>query len=145
MFVVLAETQNHRITNGSRDPFDQVQEQVTHEHIQMAFEYLKGRRLHSCSGQPIPIFNHPHSFSYIQEKIPCVSVCAHFLLSCHRSCEIPSLNGSIGILLIAAVFLVMHRVRGGTNSAVGREKKDVGKSVLTLSSHREERSASALS
>lgn len=151
VFIVVAETQNHRITDGRRDfevtysnSFAQAQEQVTHEHIQMAFEYLQGRRLHSCSGQPIPVFNHPHSFFLHSEKIPRVSVCAHFLLSCHRSSEIPSLNDSIGILLIAAMFLVMCRVRGGTNSAVGR-KKDMGKSVLTLSSYREERSATALS
>jgi len=44
-----------------------------------------GMRLHSPSGQPIPVFCHPHSaevLSDVQRK-PSFPVCAHYLSSCH--------------------------------------------------------------
>ena len=34
---------------------------VVQEHVQMAFEYLQGGRLHNLSGQPVPVLSNPHS------------------------------------------------------------------------------------
>jgi len=31
------------------------------EHVQMAFAYLQGWRLHHLSGQPVAVLGHPHS------------------------------------------------------------------------------------
>ena len=36
-------------------------EQVAQDSLQMASEYLQGRRLHNLPGQPIPMFSVPHS------------------------------------------------------------------------------------
>jgi len=35
-------------------------EQVAHDHVQMAFEYLQRWRLHNLSEQPVPVLGHPH-------------------------------------------------------------------------------------
>ena len=46
-------------------------EWVTQDHVQMAFEYLQGWRLHSLIGQPLPVLSHPHSkgvFPYVQTE-----------------------------------------------------------------------------
>ena len=31
------------------------------DHVQIAFEYLQGWRLHNLSGQPVPVLGHPHN------------------------------------------------------------------------------------
>jgi len=36
-------------------------EPVAQDHVQTAFEYLQGWRLHNLSGQPVPQPRHPHS------------------------------------------------------------------------------------
>jgi len=45
-------------------------EAVAQDHVQVALEYLQkrrqGGRLHSLSGQPVPVLGHPHS----KEVIP---------------------------------------------------------------------------
>jgi len=41
----------------------------------MAFEYLKGWRLHNLPGQPLPVFDHPHNnevFLDVQMEPPLV-------------------------------------------------------------------------
>lgn len=38
---------------------------VTQDCVQMAFEYLWGRRLHSLSVQPVPVLCHPHSKEFL--------------------------------------------------------------------------------
>lgn len=78
------------------EPFAQAQQQVSHEHIQMAFEYLQEKGLHSNCGKSIPMLNHPHSFSYIQKKFCVLQFVPISVCPSHRSCEIPSLNGSVG-------------------------------------------------
>lgn len=42
-------------------------------HVQMAFQYLWGWRLHDSSGQPVPVLSHPHSekaFPYAEKETP---------------------------------------------------------------------------
>ena len=34
-------------------------QQVAQDYVQSGFEYLQGWRLHSLSGQPVPVFDHP--------------------------------------------------------------------------------------
>jgi len=36
-------------------------ELVAWDHVQMAFEYLQGWRLHKLPGQPVPVLGDPHS------------------------------------------------------------------------------------
>jgi len=36
-------------------------EQVAHDLVQADFEYLQRRRIHSLSGQPVPVLHHPQS------------------------------------------------------------------------------------
>jgi len=46
---------------------------VAQDHVQMAFEYLQGWRLHNISGQPVPVLGHPHSekvFPDVQRQPP---------------------------------------------------------------------------
>ena len=33
---------------------------VAQDHVQTAFEYLQGWRIHNLSGQPVPVLSHPH-------------------------------------------------------------------------------------
>jgi len=40
-----------------------LEEPVTQDHVQIAFEYLQGGRLHNQSGKPMPVFSHPYSKS----------------------------------------------------------------------------------
>ena len=44
----------HLLQQGHLEPLSQ-------DHVQMAFEYLQGQRLHNLSGQPVPELSHPHS------------------------------------------------------------------------------------
>ena len=47
--------------------------QVASDHVQIAFEYLQGWRLHNLSGQPVPVLGHPHSkkvFPDVQREPP---------------------------------------------------------------------------
>jgi len=34
---------------------------VVQGHVQVAFEYLQGQRLHNLPEQPVPVLSHPHS------------------------------------------------------------------------------------
>ena len=34
---------------------------LAQDHVQMAFEYLQGRRLHNHPEQPAPVLRHPHT------------------------------------------------------------------------------------
>uniref|UniRef100_A0A8C0ES58 receptor protein-tyrosine kinase n=1 Tax=Bubo bubo TaxID=30461 RepID=A0A8C0ES58_BUBBB len=52
-------------------------ELVAHNHIQTAFEYLQGWRLHNLPGQPVPVLGHPHS----QKVLPCMFR-THFVYIC---------------------------------------------------------------
>ncbi|KAK4806816.1 hypothetical protein QYF61_005612 [Mycteria americana] len=48
-------------------------EPVAQDHVQTAFEYLQGGRLHNLSGQPFPVLSHPHSqkvFPDVQTEPP---------------------------------------------------------------------------
>ena len=36
-------------------------EPVAQDHVQAAFEYLQGWRLHNLPEQPVPVLGHPHS------------------------------------------------------------------------------------
>jgi len=53
------------------------------DHLQVTFEYLQECRLNYLSGQPVPVLIHLHSVSQCSEGTSCVSVCAHYLLSCY--------------------------------------------------------------
>jgi len=56
-------------------------QQIAQDDVQLAFEYLQGRKLHNLPGQPVPVLSHSH----IQAKPPVswAPVCAHCFLSCH--------------------------------------------------------------
>ena len=46
---------------------------VVQDHVQMAFEYLQGGRLHNLSGQPVPGLSQPQSkkvFPDVQREPP---------------------------------------------------------------------------
>ena len=46
---------------------------VAQGHVQTAFEYLQGGRLHNLSGQTLPVLSHPHSknvFPDVQREPP---------------------------------------------------------------------------
>ena len=48
-------------------------EHVAQDRVQAGFEYLQRRRLHSLSGQPVPVLGHPQSkevFSHVQMELP---------------------------------------------------------------------------
>jgi len=63
--------ENHRMVGFGRDLWKsssptpmlkQVHlEQTAQDCIQVGLEYLQRRRLHSLSGQPVPVLRHPHS------------------------------------------------------------------------------------
>lgn len=70
---------NLRKSPGPTPLLKQVQlELVPQDCLQVACEYLQGRRLHGLSGQTVLVLSHPHSkeaFPHIQVKLP-VSLCA---------------------------------------------------------------------
>jgi len=48
-------------------------EQAAQDHVQMAFQYLQGRKHHSLYGQPVPLIRHHHIrkvFSDVQREPP---------------------------------------------------------------------------
>lgn len=51
------------------------------DHVEMAFEYPQGGRLHSLFGQPVVVLS--NGVKKCSESVPCVSVCACHLLFCH--------------------------------------------------------------
>jgi len=76
-------SQNHRIVVFGRDlwtssgPIPLLKqghlEPVARDHVQVAFEYLQGWRLHSLSLQPVPVLGHPHMdkvFPDVQREPP---------------------------------------------------------------------------
>jgi len=59
-------------------------EPVAQDHLQMAFEYPQGWRLHRLSGQPVPGLGHPHSETVFPDiQTSHVSACVSFLWSWH--------------------------------------------------------------
>jgi len=61
-------------------------EPAAQDHVQKAFGYFQGGRLHSLPGQPVPVLGHPHSIKKCFLKFrrtSRVSVCAHCLWSWH--------------------------------------------------------------
>lgn len=62
-------------------------EPVAQDHVQTAFEYLKGGRFHNCSGQRVPVLSHLHSqksISWFPYGTSHVSVCASCLVTGHH-------------------------------------------------------------
>jgi len=59
-------------------------ELVAQDDVQMALEYLQGRRLHNLSAQFVPLLSHLHSKNVLPDvwTEPPVSVCAHSLWPC---------------------------------------------------------------
>lgn len=53
------------------------------DHVEMAFEYPQGGRLHSLFGQPVVVLS--NGVKKCSESVPCVSVCACHLLFCHQA------------------------------------------------------------
>ena len=66
-------SQNHRTVEVGRDLWRSSRpnpllkqghlQLVVQDCVQVASEYLQGRRLHTLLGQPVPVASHPHSFS----------------------------------------------------------------------------------
>ena len=69
-------------------------EQFAQDHVQKAFEYLQGWRLHNLSGQPMLVLGHPHSkkvFPDVRGKLLCFSLCPLTLKTSLRMCFNPLL------------------------------------------------------
>ena len=78
-----AESQNHGMVGVGRDlcgssspiplPKQSHPEQAAQDLVQAGFEYLRRRRLHNLSGQPVPVLHHPQSeevLPHVQLELP---------------------------------------------------------------------------
>lgn len=84
-----------RLEGISQDHQTPCSEQVAPGHTQSGFEYFKGLKVYNLSEQYVPVFYQPLSiFVFLcLNEVSYISVCAHFLLSCH--CVHLSQSGSI--------------------------------------------------
>ena len=76
-------SQNHRMFRVERDlcgsssptplPKQDHLQQAAQDRVQVGFEYLQRRRLHSLSGQPVPVLRHPQReevLPHVQMELP---------------------------------------------------------------------------
>ena len=75
----LSIVQKHRMVGVGRGLWDSSSpkqfhlEQAAQDCVQVGFEYLQRRRIHSCSGQPVPVLCHPQSkevLPHVQMELP---------------------------------------------------------------------------
>lgn len=79
------ESQNRRTAEVGKDflnsfaliPLLKQEQQVAQNHVQMAFEDLRGGRLHIFSGQPVPVLSHPQS--KVLPDVPTEPLVFHFM------------------------------------------------------------------
>lgn len=96
MFKQLKGLQHHR-TAGARGTPGLIQLPCSEQSLQqqvaqgcpVGFCYLQGWKCHSLSEQPVPVFDHIYSrkaYCFLHwNRISCIPVCAHCLLSCHQA------------------------------------------------------------
>ena len=81
-------SQNHRMFGVGRDlwrspsptplPKQSHLQQAAQDLVQAGLEYLQRRRIHSPSGQPVPVLRHPQReevLPYVQMELPIFSLC----------------------------------------------------------------------